>query len=632
VVVSSADSNELRLAEARLRILLAATATAASRASLDDACRSIAQVICEELDWDFVGIWTVPVGTWALRCSSTWWRPGFDFTAFERGARAASLAPGVGLPGRAWASRKVEWYTEEDTDARAPAANRPRTIMPPSALAAGLRSGFVVPVRCAEDVLAVIEILGSQRHAADRVLSDLLDAIGVQVALAELRTRAETRSEMVQRELEEASEKLEAVMASVPAFITTIDRDDKILFVNRTWSHLRKERVVGASWREIVEPARQALMAAALKKVFDDGAHESYEVVALGPGGKSRWLSSHISPMRIGGQIAAAIVISQDVTESKLAETNLAEAQRLAGLGTLLAGVAHEINTPIQFVGDSVQFLRQASDDVLSLVTNLEVVHRLVVEGAAPAELDEAAADASAAIEQADLLYLREHVPKAFASALDGLDRMATIVRSMKEFAHPAQKHMAPVDLNRAIMSTLTVAKGEFKYVADLETTLAELPPVVCHVNEINQVVLNIVVNAAHAIGDLTKGTERKGAIKIRTEHQDDRVVISISDTGGGIPEDVRDRIFDPFFTTKEVGRGTGQGLAIARTIVKEKHGGDLTFETELGVGTTFFIRLPIAGKPVSTGLEQRQLSERRPADRPDYQATDRAIGKRRGG
>src|SRR5205823_5267382 len=146
----------------------------------------------------------------------------------------------------------------------------------------------------------------------------------------------------------------------------------------------------------------------------------------------------------------------------------------------------------------------------------------------------------------------------------------------MKEFAHPAQKDMAPADLNRAVQSTLTVATSEYKYVADLETELGQLPPVVCHVNDINQVVLNIVVNGAHAIGDAVKGSDRRGTIKVRTECQGDVAVISISDTGGGIPESVRGRIYDPFFTTKEVGRGTGQGLAIARTIVRDKHGGDL--------------------------------------------------------
>jgi signal transduction histidine kinase len=309
------------------------------------------------------------------------------------------------------------------------------------------------------------------------------------------------------------------------------------------------------------------------------------------------WFSNHVGPMYLSGRIAAAVVISQDVTVAKVAELELADAQRLASVGTLAAGVAHEINTPVQFVSDSIHFVRDAATEVFSLLEMLEALRRRVLDRRPPSELLEAATAASSAVEAADLDYLRENVPQALGRALDGLERVATIVRSMKEFAHPAQKEMAPIDLNRAIAATLTVATNEYKYVADLETAFEELPLVVCHINDINQVVLNLVVNAAHAIGDAVVGTQQRGRITVGTRHQDQHALISISDTGRGIPEEIRTRIYDPFFTTKEVGRGTGQGLAIARAIVRDKHGGDLSFETTLGAGTTFFIRLPIQGK-----------------------------------
>jgi signal transduction histidine kinase len=166
----------------------------------------------------------------------------------------------------------------------------------------------------------------------------------------------------------------------------------------------------------------------------------------------------------------------------------------------------------------------------------------------------------------------------------------------MKEFAHPDRKEMAQADLNQAISSTLIIAANEYKYVADVETGFSELPLVNCYAGEINQVVLNLIVNAAHAIGDVVKGTPLKGKITVATRAHGDFVEIAISDTGKGIPVEVRSRIFDPFFTTKEVGKGTGQGLSIARSVVVEKHGGSLTFDTELGKGTTFYIRLPVAG------------------------------------
>ena len=160
---------------------------------------------------------------------------------------------------------------------------------------------------------------------------------------------------------------------------------------------------------------------------------------------------------------------------------------------------------------------------------------------------------------------------------------------------------MAQVDINQAIRSTLVIATNEYRYVAEIETDFAEIPPGNCYAGEINQVVLNLIVNAAHAIGDAVKGTADKGRIRVSTRVLDDQVEIAIADSGKGIPLEVRSRIFDPFFTTKEVGKGTGQGLAIARTVVVEKHGGTLHFETELGRGTTFFIRLPIDGTASSS-------------------------------
>lgn len=184
--------------------------------------------------------------------------------------------------------------------------------------------------------------------------------------------------------------------------------------------------------------------------------------------------------------------------------------------------------------------------------------------------------------------------PQALDRCLDGLDRVATIVRSMKEFAHPDSKEKEPIDLNRAIASTITIARNEYKYVAEVETDFAELPPVMCHPGELNQVILNIVVNAAHAIGDAVAGTDHRGRIAVRTSQEGGDVVISIADTGSGIPPAIREHIFDPFFTTKEVGKGTGQGLAIARSVVVDMHHGKLTFESEVGKGTTFFIRLPL--------------------------------------
>ncbi|HKU88290.1 MAG TPA: ATP-binding protein [Steroidobacteraceae bacterium] len=282
-----------------------------------------------------------------------------------------------------------------------------------------------------------------------------------------------------------------------------------------------------------------------------------------------------------------------DVTDQRRLENELAQAQKLESVGRLAAGVAHEINTPVQFVSDSVSFVREAMDDLSEIVDKYRELRTATESGTNVAEAAKAAEEAE---DDADLDYILENAPVALDRARDGLGRVAAIVRSMKEFAHPDRKEMSQADLNQAIQSTLVIASNEYKYVAEIETAFEQIPPVNCYAGEVNQVVLNLIVNAAHAIGDVVKGTDKKGKIRVGTRVLGDQVEIAITDTGKGIPVEVRSRIFDPFFTTKEVGKGTGQGLAIARAVVVDKHGGTLHFETELGQGTTFYIRLPIAG------------------------------------
>jgi signal transduction histidine kinase len=194
-----------------------------------------------------------------------------------------------------------------------------------------------------------------------------------------------------------------------------------------------------------------------------------------------------------------------------------------------------------------------------------------------------------------DVEYLMQEIPVALAQSLEGIDRVAKIVGAMKDFSHPNGAEKSCIDINHAIESTLTVARNEWKYVANLETNFDKaLPPVPCLPGEFNQVILNLVVNAAHAIADVIKGTDKKGTIRVSTAKAGEWVEVRISDSGTGIPKEAQPRIFEPFFTTKEVGKGTGQGLAISRSVIVEKHGGTIVFETDEGKGTTFIIRLPL--------------------------------------
>lgn len=255
------------------------------------------------------------------------------------------------------------------------------------------------------------------------------------------------------------------------------------------------------------------------------------------------------------------------------AVSELRQAQKLEAIGRLASGVAHEINTPMQFIGDNLRFVTDGVSDLLALATR--------------APHDEADA--------ADLPYLQANLPTALANAADGVTRVATIVRSMKQFAHAGDVALSHVDLNETVRSTLTIAAHEYRLVADLTVDLADLPRVECNGSEISQVLLNLVVNAAHAIADRV-GTEpdgSRGRITIRSRVVDDCVVLSVADTGGGIRPSIQHRVFEPFFTTKDLGRGTGQGLSISSAAVN-RHGGSLSFETTAGYGTTFYIKLPL--------------------------------------
>jgi PAS domain S-box-containing protein len=288
------------------------------------------------------------------------------------------------------------------------------------------------------------------------------------------------------------------------------------------------------------------------------------------------------------GKPSYVILILSDVSERLRLELELRQAQKLESVGRLAAGIAHEVNTPIQFIGDNTRFVRSAFTDLFTLCD----CYREVLEVLRDQVTKDQVVAIQVAEESADLEYLRANVGPALASTLDGVDRVSGIVKAMKSFAHPDRMEKSPTDLTAALQSTLIVAANELKYVATIETDFCSLPLVNCYESDLNQVFLNLLINAAHAIADVVGSSGEMGTIRIRTYQDDTDIVIAIGDTGTGIPMHAREHIFEPFYTTKEVGRGSGQGLAISRAVV-ERHGGTLTFETEVGKGTTFFIRFP---------------------------------------
>jgi PAS domain S-box-containing protein len=312
------------------------------------------------------------------------------------------------------------------------------------------------------------------------------------------------------------------------------------------------------------------------------------------PDGKEGILGITLTPIQLDtNQQPGMLLLGADITQRRLLESQLAHAQKLESIGQLAAGIAHEINTPTQYIGDNTRFLQEAFADLASLLTGTMQLLQACKAGTVSPQL---IAEQEAAVAAADVDYLLEEVPKAIQQSLDGIARVSKIVQAMKEFSHPGTEEKVAVDINRAIDSTLTVARNEWKYVADVVTEFdPTLPMVPCLPGDLNQVILNIVINAAHAIADVVgDGSGQKGQIKVSTSQQGPWVEIRIQDTGGGIPKAIRSRVFDPFFTTKEVGKGTGQGLAISHSTVVDKHGGTIHFETEIGKGTTFIIQLPL--------------------------------------
>ena len=294
------------------------------------------------------------------------------------------------------------------------------------------------------------------------------------------------------------------------------------------------------------------------------------------------------------GRLIRSVGAVRDISDSLHIMEQLRQAQKLEAIGQLAAGIAHEINTPTQFIGDNIQFIRQSWGGLHAVLA----LARLMREEAAVAPLHEQLlADFDREVETSDLEYILDEVPRAIDHSLEGVRRVAKIVQAMKEFSHRGTEEKSPVDINRAISATVTVARNEWKYVADLEMALdPELPLVPCFVAEFNQVMLNLLVNASHSIADkVGDGAQGKGVIRIATTRNGSWIEASVRDNGLGIPEAIQPRIFEPFFTTKPIGKGTGQGLAMAHSVIVKRHGGKLWCESQPGEGSTFFIRLPLA-------------------------------------
>lgn len=476
------------------------------------------------------------------------------------------------------------------------------------------RSAVYVPLLHDGRAIGVLSVVASRPGAFDQSDVNAMQLLAGALAAAITHT---ARFEENQALVTERSEALAALQATEERFraliehardvIAVLAADGTIEYVSPAITSLlgyRPEDLLGHIDCQYLHPDD----AQPLRDLLDEILNRAGSVGSLSfrfrhIDGSWRQLEGRASNLVDHRALGGIVLNVRDVTEARRMEEQLRQAQKLEAIGQLAAGIAHEINTPTQYVGDNVRFLDVAFGDIIGLLDRYQNARSLL---AAHPEFAPLSAELGRVSDEADLPYLVAEIPVALTQSLEGLERIAEIVRSVKAFSHPGGDAEEPAELNREIENTVSVSRNEWKYDAEVVLDLAaDLPLVHCLVGEINQVILNLIVNAAHAIADRRRAEQGagKGVITITTRHGDGTVEIRVGDTGSGIPVRVRERLFDPFFTTKEVGRGTGQGLAIARTVITEKHRGSIDFETEMGVGTTFVIRLPVSmDRPAGQG------------------------------
>ena len=407
--------------------------------------------------------------------------------------------------------------------------------------------------------------------------------------------------------LRESEAKFRSLMESAPDGILIVNEAQEILMVNRQFEAMfgyDRSEVVGKDIGILTPPrfladpeGGDSIRKPKLRRM---GQHQEFYL--LRKDGSEFPVEISLSPLRTPeGDLAGSVRIVRDVREriqaqqeQKKLQARLLQAQKLESVGHLAAGIAHEINTPAQFIASNLDFINQACNESCQALASLLGLFDAVKEGRVTEARLQAIGDQVA---QLDWAYFKEEIPRSISQSQEGIQRITSIVRAMKEFSHPGGRHKSKNNINRLIETTITVSRNEWKYVATVETDLdLNLRPVPCLADEMSQVVLNLLTNAAQAIETkLGKNAEgEKGRITVSTRQHEQFAEIRVADTGCGIPREIRDKVFEPFFTTKDVGKGTGLGLAIVHDVVTGKHRGTLTSESEPGVGTTFIIRLPM--------------------------------------
>ena len=457
---------------------------------------------------------------------------------------------------------------------------------------AGRPAGAVLVFRDATLRLEYERTRQEQQHELERLVGERTAALQREI---DIRVRTETA-------LRGSRERLKGITDSLFEGVLVVDRQGQVAFANPSARQLLDCDPAAGDIEGYPLDALMQLRTATgdmefkaspfQRAVVENSPLRDDNAAFLTASGKTVSVAYACSPLGEDGERRSAVISFRDTEVLKKAQREALQASRMASVGQLAAGIAHEINTPIQYVGDNLHFIDDALTKLMSVVA---AGRELAADAKADPAMAGAAAKFDATMAAVKVPFLLAEVPAAVGESLDGIAQIARIVLSMKEFSHPGTQAKTMTDINRALDSTLTVSRNVWKHAAEVVREFdPALPPVLCHAGELNQVFLNLTVNAAHAIE--ASGKPLPGTITVATSHDNGHVVIKVADSGTGVPEAIRERIFDPFFTTKAVGKGTGQGLAICRDTVVTKHGGSMDVADSDTGGAVFIVRLPIDG------------------------------------
>ncbi|HNX57736.1 MAG TPA: ATP-binding protein, partial [Spirochaetota bacterium] len=381
--------------------------------------------------------------------------------------------------------------------------------------------------------------------------------------------------------LQNAHREIEDILLSMNTIIIGVSLQDKVTHWNREAElalHVKAKEAIGSQvtmlrinwdWERIYEGIARTML--------DDCSINLQEVryATESDAERSRFLNIKITPIRdFGGEVKGFILSGDDITENRAMRIRSNQSQKLESIGQLASGIAHEINTPTQYINDNTMFLKKAFEKIVPYIRFPE---------------DADSKDAR------DIRFYLEEIPKAIDQSIEGIGKISAIVGSVKQFSHPGTQKKIPYDVLKIVNDVVTITRNEWKYVSDVDVTASgNIPLISCHPNVISQVLVNMIVNSAQSIAEkFGTVTDKQGKIGIAVSSLSDYIEIKVSDNGKGIPDSIKDRIFDPFFTTKDVGKGTGQGLAIAYSAITTMHGGTIMVDSNVNEGTVFTIRLP---------------------------------------